>query len=584
MLHGIVSQATATVPELSVKQVLLSSVRVLRDYQTFGGIPPGVEAAPQAHGRTLFWRRERLDGAAGYRLSLEVTHGELKDFRILAGRDGRIGLKLTALTGDVPLTPLSAAELLDHPGQADRPTQNVLRFLSYREKFLAGSWRYDTYFGRDTLLAIRLLMPALSPAAVEDGLGSVLTRLSSTGEVAHEEEIGEFAILDHRRTDGTLSDAPVFDYKMIDGSFLLAPVVREWLLGNPRAAAGAAAFLARADGGAGRAARSFGADLVTNLRFVVKSAQAFAADPQASHLIGLKPGFIWGEWRDSDDGIAHGRYPYDVNAVFVPAALDAASRIHASGLLGPYLDADDRALLAQAAGLAAVWRNRAPEFFKVDVPLQSARRAVGAYADSLGVSPLPALRSIGPAAVEFHALALDADFKPIPIINSDEGFELLFGRPSAASLDVAIGSVMRPFPAGLMTDAGLVVANPVFATPDLKARFTQNAYHGTVIWSWQQAVLAAGLARQIARKDLPDALEQRLCVAQQRLWRAIDAGRALINSELWSWVYRDGRYAIAPFGASRSDADESNAAQLWSTVYLAIHPPEATPDRRRAPW
>jgi hypothetical protein len=125
----------------------------------------------------------------------------------------------------------------------------------------------------------------------------------------------------------------------------------------------------------------------------------------------------------------------------------------------------------------------------------------------------------------------------------------------------------------------VVVANPVFTTPELQARFSKNAYHGTVIWSWQQAVLAAGLARQLERRDLPEPLRERLLVAQRRLWRAIEMGRKVINSELWSWSYRDGHYEVAPFGANASDADESNAAQLWSTVYLAIHAPVASMSR-----
>jgi len=469
--------------------------------------------------------------------------------------------------------------LLADPGGAESAARNVLAFLSYKEKFLAGSWRYDTYFGRDTLMSMRLLMPALSPDALEDGLGSVLARLSSTGEVAHEEEIGEFAILDHLRADGDLSDAPVFDYKMIDGSFMLAPVARAWLLDNPRASSRAAAFLARADGGYGRPPRTFGADLVTNLRFVIQSARAFAAHPQAEHLISLKAGFVWGQWRDSDDGIAHGRYPYDVNAVFVPAALDAASRFYESGLLAPYLTGDDRTLLSQAANMADIWRAVAPAFFDVDVTNESARNQIEAYATSIGVPPGAALRSIGQSAVEFHAVALDAETKPIPIINSDEGFDLLFGSPGIQSLESEIASMMRPFPAGLMMDAGVVVANPVFATPTLQARFTKSAYHGTVIWSWQQAVLAAGLARQVERRDLPNPLRKRMLLAQRRLWRAIAVGRKVANSELWSWSYRNGRYHVAPFGASRLYADESNAAQLWSTVYLAIHPPAAMGNR-----
>ena len=60
---------------------------------------------------------------------------------------------------------------------------------------------------------------------------------------------------------------------------------------------------------------------------------------------------------------------------------------------------------------------------------------------------------------------------------------------------------------------------------------------------------------------------------RRRLWTAIDATRAYRNSELWSWTYKDGAYRVAPFGASAGDADEFNAAQLWSTVFLAIPPP-----------
>ena len=55
----------------------------------------------------------------------------------------------------------------------------------------------------------------------------------------------------------------------------------------------------------------------------------------------------------------------------------------------------------------------------------------------------------------------------------------------------------------------------------------------------------------------------------------IGAARAVANSELWSWAYAQGRYQVVPFGAGRKDVDESNAAQLWSTVYLAVRPPPA---------
>ena len=92
----------------------------------------------------------------------------------------------------------------------------------------------------------------------------------------------------------------------------------------------------------------------------------------------------------------------------------------------------------------------------------------------------------------------------------------------------------------------------------------------------------AGLARQLERTDLPPATCRRLRAAENSLWRAVDATRSVQSSELWSWRYADGGYRIVPFGASGADADESNAAQLWSTVYLALHrPPPGTGCRSR---
>ena len=117
-------------------------------------------------------------------------------------------------------------------------------------------------------------------------------------------------------------------------------------------------------------------------------------------------------------------------------------------------------------------------------------------------------------------------------------------------------------------------ANPVFSDAAQQRKLDRTAYHGTVVWSWQQAMLAAGLQRQLARSDLPAATSALLRAARDRLWNAIDNTREFRSSELWSWRFANGRYEAAPFGQSSGDADESNAAQLWSTVYLAIPSPQ----------
>ena len=570
LLYGMTAEASVMgAVDLSIKQAVLSSVRVLRDYQALGTFPAEVATGPTIKDSTITWARNRLDGAAGYRLSVEITDGILQGDHLLAGNDGKIDLKITAVGGDLPLTPLSGKHLLNEKAASDVAARNVLTFLSYREKFLAGSWRFNTYFGRDTLMSVRLLMTALQPTAVEAGLGAVLTRLSPQGEVAHEEDVGEFAVLDHLRATGDKSDAPTFNYNMIDGSFMLAPVAAQWLLVDARGRSQAAVFLKRTDDRREKPS-AFGADLVSNLKFVLQAAARFADDPRAPNLISLKPGLDAGQWRDSNVGLGGGRFPYDVNAVFVPAALDAAGAFLASGLLDPYLGVGGRELFARAKIMAGIWRANAGPLFDVAVPSAKARRDIIDYAAALKVPDDAALRSVGDSPVTFHALSLTADYKAVPVVHSDEGFELLFGRPSAEALTQAVTALTRPFPAGLVTPVGIVVANPVYATPEIQAVLNRSAYHGTVIWSWQQAVLAAGLQRQLQRKDLPPILKARLRSAQTEIWSAINAAHQMRNSELWSWSFARGYFEIAPFGANSADVDESNAAQLWSTVYLAI--------------
>ena len=209
-------------------------------------------------------------------------HGRLDGTTITAGTGGIIRLSFTALTGEPALTHYAPGTLLEASAAPDKAARTALEFLSYHEKFLAGSWRFNTYFGRDTLMSVRLLMPALKPEAVEAGLRSVLDRLSRDGNVAHEEDIGEFAILDHKKAEGSLSAAPVYDYKMIDSAFLLAPVARAWLIDDRRGRARAAAFLMQR---AGR--QRLGDALIRNLRYVATQAAPFASVPRFDHLIAL---------------------------------------------------------------------------------------------------------------------------------------------------------------------------------------------------------------------------------------------------------------------------------------------------------
>ncbi len=573
MLRGVILEVVAKGGPVSVERAIVGSVRVIRDFEYSRTLPPEVETYRQLTDREVTWQRRRLDGASGYYLSVEalegaVTSGMSESTVLSPGADGRIRLRVTALTGDTPLTPLDVEELVTAASGANDRLQQMLDFLCYEEKLLAGSWRFNTYFGRDTLMALRILAPVLRPQVMEAGLGSVLRRLSPDGEVAHEEDIGEFAVLRRMRAGLRVSDMPLFDYKMVDDDYMLAVVAAHYLLDSVEGRERAPSFLARAAG----PGTTNGSALARNARLVIASASPFARASHWQHLISLKPGENAGNWRDSKQGLGGGKFPYDVNGVFVPAALDAIARLHGSGLLEPYLDPPGVDEMRAAAEMAAVWRREAPRFFDVQVATGAARAAMIAYADSIGIDPAPALSDVGAKPVKFRAVSLDDQGRPVPVLNSDEAFALLFGDILPAEAGRVAETLLRAFPAGLLTDAGLLVANPAFAPAPLQPAFDRNHYHGTVVWSWQQAVLRAGIDRQLARGDLSESTRVALMRARSKLAHVIGAAESMRGSELWSWSQTEGEYTVEPFGQSRGHETESNAAQLWSTVHLAWPP------------
>ena len=96
------------------------------------------------------------------------------------------------------LTEFTTQQVLNNQSQSlitQQPTQtSALTFLSYKTKLLAGGWRFLTYFGRDSMIAVLLLNPVLSVgknSSIEAVLAAVLERINRTdGSICHEETIG----------------------------------------------------------------------------------------------------------------------------------------------------------------------------------------------------------------------------------------------------------------------------------------------------------------------------------------------------------------------------------------------------------
>ena len=117
---------------------------------------------------------------------------------------------------------LLPAEVLNNASQGliqsnvDQTTS--LSFLSYSDKLLAGTWRFLTYFGRDSMITLLLMQPVLSEGkggAIEAVIGAALERINNAdGSACHEEVIGDYATFTHKQA-GVVSNDPLCDYKMV---------------------------------------------------------------------------------------------------------------------------------------------------------------------------------------------------------------------------------------------------------------------------------------------------------------------------------------------------------------------------------
>ncbi|QKG72587.1 hypothetical protein [Erythrobacter mangrovi] len=558
--RGVVTDITADADTLTVQRALVGSVRVLRDYGYRNPIPAEVEATPKVSGNKVIWQRTRLDGGTGYFMEVEILNGTTawhEGAIVLTSQAGPLRLRITALTGDEPLAPLTVDEIFKRPAQSSQ-LQDSFAFLAYREKLLAGSWRFNTYFGRDTLMTLALMMNELKPAPIEAGLSSILERLNPVGEVAHEEGIGEFALIGKPGHD---VHQPDLDYNMVDDDFMLAPVLAAYLLDTPEGRDRATDFLARRDANG----VSYGEHVLRNFAYVARRARPFAAKPSFESLIPIKEGLEVGDWRDSVTGLGRdGRFSFSINAALVPAALAAANQLVESGLLEQF--GAEQGELRDLDTLARVWKEEAPTLFTVSLPPEDAQARLAMYAQDLGVHA-PGID--GQATVRFMALALDEKGQPLRVIHSDVGFLLFFLRPDDATIKTALNQAIMPFPLGLMSDAGLFASNPAFAGADRTEMFDKTRYHGTVVWSWQQGLFRAGVQCQLERDDLSDETRALLEAAYGKITQAIERTVPLQGAELWSWRLEDGKYVAQPYGQASDDETESNAAQLWSAIALA---------------
>jgi hypothetical protein len=494
---------------------------------------------------------------------------------------------------------------------------------------MAGLPTYGTYFGRDMMVTALMMRPIWRDEMSEFVVGSVLRKLSPTGQVSHEEALGgqavreaaaEYADLVAARLDAArrgdraaadslrarartvLRDArhPRENYHMIDDELHLPVLAARWL-GDPDvpAARKRAFLLDSADGGGTRLAR-----LARELALVARMTEAYARDPRPENLIAFAPrdSGRWAatSWRDSGVGYANGRWAMDVNAIWAPHALEAIGRIfeaiHTLDLpAAAHADAareapegtafgrwirDPEALRAATDRWWGAWRH-----FLVRLGPDEVRARVDARLAAMPAVERAhwtrALEATGAArdSLAFLALALDADARPIGVVNSDPATGLFLGarvagRPDSAEAAGVLRDVrafVRAYPVGLLVEGvGPVVANDAFATPAVWRAFERDPYHGPrVVWGREVNLFLLGVAGRIAAAregvggmgGAPEGYVAELREAARRVQRAAESSG--FQSELWSYDFEDGLLTPVRYG---SGAD----VQLWSTTDLVV--------------
>jgi hypothetical protein len=553
----------------------------------------------------IILERRALGSGARYRVEFvprEGTTASGDGVHVTLSSNGRTRFDVRSFIDRPALSPMGMP-LVD--GREGRMGE-ALRFLSTKEKILAGSWQYLTYFGRDTLISGALLANRGSKPFLGTAIGSVLDRIGPRGEVAHEEAVGDQAALmrvaDLTRRIGTegaqakLTEAdfsslerPIYDYKMVDGEYLLPQLIARFV-GRLDANSPADQKLAR-ETFSDQRLRALARELVR-----IDEQTSAPAAGRAGGLIALRPGMDAGNWRDSEGGLGGGRYPLDVNAYLVPSALRSLATVvrdprfpkqallEQAGANRSRLTAmlDPRNLAARAEG----WRRAASSSFEVKLSAAEARGRVSSYLQKLPAEDQRALSSqrlfgsdstlaqalsgqsnVLGSGVRFHALALDGDKRPIPILSSDGAFDFFYGAPTRDEVLSQVNLLFQPFPLGLATPVGIVAANAAYSTrPGDAATFSPGKYHGAVVWGWQQQMLRAGIEKQLEIFKGDAVVERTLRKALDGMTLAEkNAGAFAGTAELWSWKTVDGKAVAVPYG-TKKDATESNDRQLWSVA------------------
>jgi hypothetical protein len=369
---------------------------------------------------------------------------------------------------------------------------------------------------------------------------------------------------------------------MLDDEFQLPVLSAQYLADTSVSANRKRAFLLEKTG-AGKTRLQL---LLREIGLVTSLTRPYVQTPRATNLVSFprRDATHWrsASWRDSDAGYAGGRFAMDINVIWVPRALESVAGIlRAFEKLGFDLSTlDSLAPEASSSPLGdysrnsgtlqhaiEIWKGARRHFLVTLSPAQlrvhtRAKLAWLPARERRYWQKLMADQGEPKDSLTFLALSLDAEGRPIPVVNTDPSTELFLRDTldqTAASEDIL--PFQRSFPVGLFVEGlGPLVANDAYATREIWDRFQADQYHGPrVVWGREVNLLFLGLANQISAsardsRDLEKLLRQTLA--------AVNAS-GLQHNELWSYQIKAGKLVPVRYGTS-SDV------QLWNTTNLVV--------------
>jgi hypothetical protein len=492
---------------------------------------------------------------------------------------------------------------------------------------MAGLPNYATYFGRDMMMSALMMEPIWSASMPEHVIASVLRKLGPNGDVSHEEALGGQAIRENaaeyntviagylRQTQGAagatqlararaiLADLQKVreNYNMLDDEFQL-PVLTARYLANPAIPSSRKLefMLDSTDGGRPRVAL-----LLRELGLVARLAEPYARDPVVGNLVASpkEDSTRWRSvsWRDSGAGYANGRFAMDINAIWVPRALESLSeiltRLRSIGISQARLAAltsgpSQRALAAFTLDSALLRRavenwNGAERHFVVTLSAEEVQTRAQQKLASLPANERSYWQNVlaqtgaDRQPIEFLALSLDATGRPIPVVNTDPATALYLAPKAVPDTTLRqrvtrdVRTLIRAYPAGLLVSGlGPLVANDAYASPAVWAAFQKDLYHSPrVVWGREVNLIMLGLAGHIAAavdesgRARSPALRAHASELREMLDSVTEAVSAsgLKHNELWSYevVGTPPRLRPIRYGASTD-------IQLWNVTDLAV--------------